>query len=395
MIEREITKELKLISKKMPVIAVIGPRQSGKTTLTRNVFKKHKYVTLENLSNRIFAKKDVVAFIQEHSNHYGMIIDEIQHVPELLSYIQVHVDEHKKPGFFIITGSQNFLINEAITQSLAGRVALFTLLPFSINELKKSEILTQKKTIEDVIFKGLYPRIYSDKLNPIKWYPDYTNTYIEKDVRSLKNITSLTMFKTFLGLCAGRIGQLLNITSLSNDCGITVSTTKSWLSILEASYIIFLLQPYHVNIGKRLVKSPKLYFYDTGLACSILEIESKEQLLTHYLRGNLAESLIISELLKMRLNQGLPPRLYFFRDKSGHEIDALITSGASILPVEIKAGKTISQDYFNGLKYWYSLLKSKENNGVVIYAGKENQKRTLGRILSWNSMDLLNSKSSG
>lgn len=379
--------KLEELAQKMPVLAIMGPRQSGKTTIARETFKKHVYVSLEQLKEREFAQEDPDLFFQRYHNEHGIILDEIQRVPELLSYIQVHVDEFKKAGYFILTGSQNFLIHEAITQTLAGRIALFTLLPFSINELKKADLLP--KTIEGCIFKGQYPRVYAYDLDPLKWYPDYLSTYVERDIRSIRNITDLSLFQRFIGLCAGRIGQLLNITSLANDCGVTVSTAKSWLSLLEASYIIFLLQPYHRNHGKRLVKTPKLYFYDSGLACSILGIESEEQLVQHYLRGGLVETLILSELIKQQYNKGRRPHLYFWRDKIGHEVDVLINVGTTFIPVEIKAGKTISTSYFEGLRYWYQLVESEEINGIVIYAGDDDQQRKYGKVVSWRSMKMI------
>lgn len=312
-------------------------------------------------------------------------MDEIQEVPELLSYIKEHVDKHNKSGYFVITGSQNFLVNEAITQTLAGRVAIFTLLPLSIAELKKAKLLPS--VVENMLFTGQYPRIYTQDLDPVQWYPNYIRTYVERDARSIKQVIDLSLFQKFIGLCAGRIGQLLNITSLANDCGITVLTAKSWLSVLEASYIIFLLQPYHTNIGKRLIKTPKLYFYDTGLACSVLGIESSKQLLNHYIRGNIFESFIIAELYKKRFNQGFLPRMYFWRDKTGHEVDCLITSGTAVTPIEIKVGQTVSSNYFDGLKYWYEINKQDEYNGTVVYTGPENQKRKYANVVSWTSLD--------
>ena len=386
-IARAITKSIKERAKKIPVIAIVGPRQSGKTTLAKSAFKNHKYLSLESMKNRTFAHDDPETFLQTHANKHGIILDEIQEAPELLSAIQVHVDEYNQPGYFVITGSQNFLVNEAITQTLAGRVAIFTLLPLSVGELKKAKLLPS--AAENIVFAGLYPRIYAQNLDPVSWYTDYIRTYVERDVRSIKNITDLTLFQKFIGLCAGRIGQLLNITSLANDCGITLLTAKSWLSVLEASYIIFLLQPYHRNIGKRLVKTPKLYFYDTGVACSVLGIESPEQLSNHYIRGNLFESFVVAEIHKQRLNQGLLPRTYFWRDKTGHEVDCLITSGTAVAPIEIKAGQTVNSNYFDGLKYWYELFKITDYTGTVIYAGTQNQKRTYGNVFGWPSIDAI------
>ena len=232
-----------------------------------------------------------------------------------------------------------------------------------------------------------YPRVYAQDLDPVHWYSDYLRTYIERDVRTLRNVSDLSLFQKFIGLCAGRIGQLLNMTSLANDCGITLATTKAWLSLLEASYIIFLLQPYHTNIGKRLVKTPKLYFYDTGVACSVLEIESSRQLVDHYIRGNLFESFVIAEFHKQRFNQGLIPRTFFWRDKTGHEVDCLLSKADKITPVEIKVGQTVSSNYFDGLKYLYEVTKKKTYAGTVIYGGTENQKRTYAQVTSWRDID--------
>ena len=266
---------------------------------------------------REFAKTDPRGFLKTHVKEPGVILDEVQNVPELLSYIQTHVDESQKKGQFILTGSQNLLLSEHITQSLAGRVAIHTLLPLSISELKDQ----LPETPEEMIFKGSYARIYSDSVTPREWYPNYVRTYLERDVRQIKQIGDLSTFQRFLKLCAGRMGQLLNLSSLANDCGISVSTAKSWISVLEMSYIVFLLHPHHKNFSKRLIKMPKLYFYDTGVACSLLNIESPEHLTTHYLRGGLFESLIISDLIKNQYNVALEPSHYFWarqtRPRSG------------------------------------------------------------------------------
>ena len=386
MITRFMERALVARSKKLPAIAILGPRQSGKTTLAQKAFPQHMYINLEDLKNRQFAQEDPYAFFKTYANEYGIILDEIQEVPSLLSYIQVRVDQEQKPGYFILTGSQNFLVNEAINQTLAGRISLFTLLPLSIRELQQASLLPV--TIEELIFKGQYPRLYSSNLNSMEMYPDYIRTYIERDIRSLKNIMDLSVFQKFIGLCAGRIGQLLNMTSLANDAGISLATAKSWLSLLEASYIIFLLQPYHTNVGKRLVKTPKLYFYDSGVACSLLGIESAAQLTQHYLRGGLVESLLIAELYKERYNQGKVPRLYFWRDKLGHEVDCLIIQADKQIPIEIKAGKTPGSDYFDGLDYWYTINK-KNPHGYVLYAGDETQERSLGKLVSWRSLSVM------
>jgi predicted AAA+ superfamily ATPase len=385
-IKRELSKKLKDLAKYFPVLAILGPRQSGKTTLAINTFKNYKYISLEEPRNKEIATVDPKAFIETHKDTPGLILDEIQESPILLSYIQAHVDLNNKPGFFVITGSHNFLLNEKISQTLAGRVAICTLLPLSINE-----IMTVKKNIslDQIIFNGSYPRLYATGASPLDLYPPYIKTYVERDVRQITNITDLITFQRFIGLCAGRIGQILNLTSLANDCGVTIATAKSWISILAASYIIFLLQPHYKNFNKRLIKSPKIYFYDTGLACSILGIESQEQLFTHYIRGNLFESFIISELYKQRYNLGKEPRLYFWRDKTGHEIDCVIENGQELMTIEAKAGKTFSQNMIDGLLYWNTLAKTKlpYKNSFLIYGGHEDYKTNTANIISWKSLN--------
>ena len=384
MIKRTMQTNIKALAKQFPVIAILGPRQSGKTTLAQSLFKTYKYISFEELDNRENAISDPRKFLEDIQDAKGVILDEIQHAPPLLSYIQTHVDKHKKPGFFILSGSQNFLLHESITQSLAGRVAIFTLLPLSIGELTSEKILPKK--VETLIFKGSYPSIHSKKIHPQDWYPHYMRTYIERDVRQIKNITSLSTFQRFIKLCAGRIGQLLNITSLGNDCGISSNTVKEWLSILEASYILFLLQPHHKNFNKRLVKSPKLYFYDTGLACSLLNIESKEALSTSYMRGNLFESFVISEFMKQRYNIGRSPNTYFWRDKQGHEIDCIIEAESTIKRIEIKSGKTINSSFFGNLSYWNELANLDEKESYLVYAGEGNQSRSAAKVLDWQSI---------
>jgi len=293
MIPRELEKKLKELIQSYPVIALTGPRQSGKTTLVQELFgKTHKYVNLENLELRNFAKNDPKAFLQE--NQYPLIIDEAQYAPDLFSYIQVIVDENKKQGQFILTGSQNFLLLEKISQSLAGRVSIFHLLPLSLKELKEAHY--NPLNLEELLFTGFYPKIYDQKLEPKEWYSNYIQTYTERDVRTLKNIQDLGTFQIFLKMCAARTGQLLDLTSIGNDCGISHNTVKDWLNILEASFMIFLLRPHFKNFNKRLVKSPKIYFYDSGLLCHLLGIESPEQIRTHYLKGGIFESFIIQAI---------------------------------------------------------------------------------------------------
>lgn len=385
MIDRSLRGEILAAAKKMPVIAVLGPRQSGKTTLTQMVFKNHKYISLEDITHRTFANSDPKGFLEAHENDHGIILDEIQVVPELLSAIQVYVDRRDHPGYIVITGSQNFLINQAVSQTLAGRVAIFTLLPLTINELQKASLLP--KTPEELMFNGSYPRIYDKKLLPKNWYPDYIRTYVERDIRDIKQVVDLSAFQRFIRLCAGRVGQLLNMSSLSNDCGISVNTVKSWISLLEATYILFLLRPYHKNFSKRIIKSPKLYFYDTGLVCSLLGIYSAKELKTNYLRGNIFESFAISELLKIFYNQRKIPNIYFWRDRTGNEIDCLIERAGKLTPIEIKSSKTISPDFFTGLKYFNDIANLDNNRSYLIYTGEENQKRTNGNVINWKSIE--------
>ena len=385
MIKRQISSELKSLAKQFPVVSIFGPRQSGKTTLAKMCFEGYKYINFEDHNLRKIAMADPIGFLKDNSDQKGLILDEVQNVPELLSYIQLHVDEYEKPGFFILTGSHNLLLNQSISQSLAGRVAILTLLPFSIEELKKESILP--KTDLENIFSGMYPRIIAKKMSPLKWYSSYINTYVEKDVRQIKNITDLSRFHNFIQLCAGRTGQLLNFSSLASDCGISVNTAKEWLSVLESCYIIFLLPQYHKNFSKRIVKSPKLYFYDTGVACSLLGIESPEQLLSHYLRGGLFESFMLSEFRKHYYNIGHRSKTYFWRDYHGHEVDCIIEKADRLHSIEIKSGKTISPSFFSGLKYWNELSGAKSSDSFLIYGGQESLNFKGIRVFGWQSAD--------
>src|SRR5690554_1085048 len=379
MIKRQMSDKIKYLAAKFPVVAVIGPRQSGKTTLVKNMFPEKNYVSLEDPDTREFALVDPRGFLAAYPE--GAVLDEVQRAPHLFSYLQTIVDEKGQAGFFVLTGSHNFLLYENLSQTLAGRVAILKLLPFSLVELRM--VNYPMESYERYLFKGFYPRIYDKDIEPVDWYPSYIQTYIERDVRLIKNISDLNAFQRFLRLCAGRTGQILNLSSLGNDCGITHNTAKSWLSILEASYIVFLLQPHYANFNKRLVKSAKLYFYDPGLVCSLLGIENEQQLFTHYLKGGLFESFVISELIKHRLNQGLEPNCYYWRDSRGNEIDCLLETGGLLTPVEIKAGKTITPDYFTALQYWRKLAGEKARKSFVVYGGDGGQKRTQGNVVSW------------
>lgn len=382
MIKRILSQKIKKLVSEFPVVSVVGPRQSGKTTLVKNVFPQFKYVSLEDLDTRGFALQDPRGFLSTYNK--GVIIDEAQRVPELFSYIQTVVDKKGSPGQFILTGSQNILLHEKVSQTLAGRVAIVKLLPFSLEELKGT--VYELKNPEEYIYKGFYPRIYDKKIAPDDWYPNYIQTYIERDVRLIKNIGDLNTFQRFVKMCAGRIGQVLNLSSLGNDCGISHNTAKAWISILESSYIVFLVRPYYKNFNKRLVKMPKLYFYDTGLACSLLGIQKKEQVSTHYMKGGLFESFILSEIVKGKFSRGLEPNCYYWKDKSGNEIDCIMEIADTSLQIEIKSGKTIADDFFDGLRYWNKLANEKNRNPYLIYGGEEDQRRSLAYIVSWKNI---------
>ena len=381
MIHREITSQLKKAAKYFSAVAIVGPRQSGKTTLAKFVFPKHEYVSLEDLDKRELANQDPRKFLQNYRSEHGIILDEIQHAPDLLSYIQTIIDREQKKGFFIITGSQNLLVNQAITQTLAGRLAILTLLPLSISELSEANLLPNN--IEEAIFKGSYPKIYSENVPPEMLYKNYLQGYVERDVRQLKNILDLNLFQKFLQLCAGRVGQVLNISSLGNDCGIDHKTVASWISLLEATYVIFLLQPYYKNIGKRLIKSPKLYFVDTGIACSLLNIKSPKEVFNHYAYGSLVESFIVSDFYKQYYNMDQRPSLYFWRDYQGNEIDCIVEKSLSLTPIEIKGGQTVNKSYFKQFEYWKDIVKDSPEERFVVYSGEDNQSWSAAEVIGW------------
>ncbi len=316
----------------------------------------------------------------------GAIIDEIQNTPELFSYTQSIVDNNPKTQF-ILTGSSNFLLMEKISQTLAGRAAVLHLLPFSLLELESGGYYFD--LYEALIFKGQYPRIYDRDIAPTDFYPAYIQTYVERDARMIKNIGDINTFIQFIQLCAGRTGQLLNYTSLANDAGISPNTAKTWISILETSYIVYRLQPFHKNFNKRLVKSPKLYFFDTGLAYSLLGIHNENQINMHFLKGALFENLIINEFIKRDFHQGRRHYPYFWQDSRGREIDCLLVDGEEILPVEIKSGKTIDNSYFDHLKYWRQLSGMPADQGYVVYGGDKSMQTSLGSFISWRQLDLI------
>ena len=333
------------------LISICGARQTGKTTLVKQVFKGKPYLSLENPDTRNFALEDPRGFLESYPN--GAILDEVQRAPILFSYLQEILDNTKVKGLFILSGSNNFLLQQTISQTLAGRVGYINLLPFSIAELSKAKLLSADDS--KLMLKGFYPPIYDQKIPPEDWCPNYIRTYIEKDVRQIKNITDLIVFERFMKLLAGRSGQELNNSALAVETGVDVKTIQSWIGILESSFIVYLLKPHYKNFNKTIVKRPKVYFYDTALVCYLLGIRNVSQLNTHPLKGAIFEGMVVTELIKKRTNAGLPINVYYWRDKAGHEIDVIIDNGNKLLPIEIKSGKTINTEFFKNIDYWCDL----------------------------------------
>lgn len=382
MIPRELQEIIKKRASQFPFVAVTGPRQSGKSTLLRNIFKDYDYVSLEDLDERDLAERDPRAFIRMHPDK--VILDEAQRVPGLFSYLQTHTDEVGRTGMYILSGSQNFLLMEKLGQSLAGRVALLDLLPFSHSELKAAGMLPP--SLDEEIFTGGYPRIFDKEIPPTDFYPSYLRTYVERDLRTLKNVGNLNLFVKFLKLCAGRIGQLLNESSLANECGVSTPTINSWLSVLEASFILYRLRPDFRNFNKRVVKTPKLYFYDTGLACSLLEIDSASQLKSHFARGSLFENLVINEFMKGSLNQGKEPRLSFWRDNVGHEVDLIQDRGGKPYAYEIKSAETFNWEFLDNLNFWGKISGYPHEQKTVLYAGAKELSLTEANVIPWEKL---------
>ncbi|MCK5680257.1 ATP-binding protein [bacterium] len=381
MINRTISTKIKRFAEQYPVVTITGPRQSGKTTLCKALFPEYTYSNLESLEERDFATKDPKGYLARFTQ--GAVIDEIQNAPNLLSYIQVNVDEKPQPGRYILTGSQNFALSNSISQSLAGRTAIARLLPFTLAEINR---INPPESLDQLLYTGAYPRIHDQNLDPTEALSFYLNTYIERDLRTLINIKDLSRFTTFLKLCAGRSGQLLNFSSLGNDCGVSHNTISHWISMLEASFIVKLLQPYHNNLRKRVIKSPKLYFLDVGLATFLLGIQNAQQISTHPLRGQLFETLVVTELLKYRFNLGQTDNLYFFRDSKGNEVDIIMEYGTQLLPIEVKSGTTIASDFFKGLKYFRKLVEDRVESAWLIYGGQEKRLQENTAIYGWKSL---------
>jgi len=368
MIQRQLLNELLQSAKDYPVVTVIGPRQAGKTTLVKMAFPDYDYCNLENPDIRELAHSDPNALFSRYSGK--CIFDEIQRVPELLSYIQVKVDEGemngKGKGRFILTGSHQLQLHQSISQSLAGRTSILRLLPLSISELTQAGIEIDKF---EIMYRGFLPRIYKDNINPTRLYRNYYETYIERDVRQLINLKDLSTFTKFLKLLAGRVGQIVNLSSIANDTGVSSNTLKSWLAVLEASFIIFKLEPYFENFGKRVIKSPKIYFTDIGLLIYLLGIEKPSQIERDPLYGSIFENLVITEALKARYNQGEAHNLYYYRTSKGNELDLIYKKGRALVPIEIKSSMTFHRDFIKGIKFFNGLTKN-SSKGFVIYSGE-------------------------
>jgi len=386
MIVRVAQNKLSELSTEFPIVAVTGPRQSGKTTLVQSFFPVYKYFNLEELDIREEVRLDPRGFLSKQNA--GFIVDEVQNVPDFFSYLQSFADNQKRMGQIILTGSQNFLLLEKISQSLSGRVGILELMPLQLNEY--NQFWENKLTINEILYSGLYPAIYDRNIQPNNWYSQYIRTYIERDVRQIKNITNLGVFQRFIKLCAGRIGQLLNTNSLANDLGVNLNTVRSWLDILESSYVIFRLNPHHKNFNKRVVKQKKLYFVDVGLAAHLLGIESPEQVDTHYLKGNLFENLIISEFFKERYNKGKPSNLFFWRDHIGNEVDLLIEQGNTLTPIEIKSSQTLHSSLMDGLKKYIKFSLQNAQSSHLIYGGKRSTTLDRYNAHSWQELKKAN-----
>jgi predicted AAA+ superfamily ATPase len=396
MIPRLLTPYLLRDASFYPALAVTGPRQSGKTTLAISAFPKHAYVSLEEPDSRAFAKEDPRGFLARYRG--STVIDEVQRVPDLLSYIQTEVDRDPSPDRFVLTGSQNLMLMEKVSQTLAGRCGIFHLLPFSRAELerqkqdepKSPDKLFKNRTTNldcwEIIRSGFYPPIHDRNIPPEVWLSDYVRTYVERDLRTLVNIGDLETFERFVRLCAGRVGQLLNYSSLASDCGVAVDTARRWISVLKTSFIAFTLPPHHRNFNKRVIKSPKLYFHDTGLACFLLGIRNQDQLFAHPLRGALFENYIVAEVVKAYFHHRAQSPVFFWRDQSGHEIDLLIEEGNVLHPVEIKSGSTISGDMFQGLKWWTDMTGQKKGRMTLIYGGSDSYTREGIAVRPWFSV---------
>ncbi|OIO08265.1 MAG: AAA family ATPase [Elusimicrobia bacterium CG1_02_63_36] len=382
MISRIAANTLIELARGYPILVLTGPRQSGKSTLAKSAFAAKPYVSLENPDTRRYAAADPVGFLDRFPD--GAVLDEAQRAPELFSYLQTRVDEDGRMGLFVLTGSQQLGLLSRVTQSLSGRAALVPLLPFSFSELAAGG--KAPADLESLLFTGSYPPIYDRALSPEIWHANYAASYLERDVRQILNVRDLDAFDTFLRMCAARTGQMLNLSALAADCGVTHNTAKAWLSVLQAAYVIHLLRPHHRNFGKRLVKTPKLYFIDCGLAAHLMGIQNPAQLAAHPQRGALFETWAVGELLKSRFNAGKTSNLYYWRSRAGAEVDSLIERGDALVPVEFKSGRTLNNDFFIGLERWRLLAGGEASPAYLVYGGEECGERSGCVFLSWRAI---------
>jgi len=384
MITRIAKQLVRKFSKEFRSLAIVGPRQSGKTTLARNAFPKKPYVSLENPDELSLVTSDPRAFLSRFRN--GAIIDEVQRAPQIFQYLQQILDETSQEGLFVLTGSNNFLLQQSIAQSLAGRVGYIDLLPLSFSEIQLFN--TDLRTTDQFILNGCYPEIFDKQRDHKLWFQAYTRTYVERDVRQIRNIENSILFMRFVQLCAGRIGQQLSLTALSTACGIDVKTVQAWLSILQSSYIIHLLPPHHANFNKRIVKTPKLYFVDTGLASSLLGIRTESEMFNSHFKGALFENYVVMELLKWKLNTGSATNLYYWRDNKGLEVDIILDTGQTLFPVEIKASQTFQSAHVHSLEKWNAI--SGNTHGALLYDGPQEFVGSSGiHVLNWRHVQKL------
>ncbi len=386
MIERDIAPVLRQLASRYPVITLTGPRQSGKTTLAKSLFFDKPYVTLEDPDTRRYAADDPRGFLAQYMQ--GAILDEIQRAPELASYLQGLVDANQQPGRFILTGSHQFELMSQVSQSLAGRTAVLRLLPFTLAEARRLREGVPGPDLPQTLLTGFYPRIHDRDLDPSQALADYFATYVQRDLRQLAAVQDLHRFERFVRLCAGRTGQLLNLSNLGNDAGVSHATARAWVDLLQTSYIVHLLPPWFSNAGKRLVKAPKLYFYDVGLACWLLGLRSAEQVARDPLWGSLFENFVIMEAMKDRLNAGETAEMYFYRDSEGNEVDLLMPTGGRMHAIEIKAGATVNSDYFKGLKTFAAHQPAALASGCVVFGGADGQSRSHWPVHSWRQLQV-------